>query len=132
MEFTAHIARAFVLSVSPQSKSNNLSEGQLRMKQTLKEMFIPVTLGAITTIIGIAPISAAQFPYFKLYYFNLYIIIVVFGWLNGVIFQPILLSLCPPKSFKVQNNDQSSSLPPETEPEIELGAGTKVVYQENK
>eukprot|EP01083_Nonionella_stella_P110643 323930_1 len=97
MEFTAHIGRAFVLT--NHSGTISLSEGQDRMKQTLKEMFVPVTLGAVTTIIGIAPISAANFPYFKLYYFNLYVIIVLFGWLNGVIFQVVILSFIPPKPF---------------------------------
>jgi len=130
MEFTAHIGRAYVLSTH--SGTISLSEGQTRMKQTLQEMFAPVTLGAITTIIGIAPVSAANFPYFKLYYFNLYVIIVVFGWLNGVIFQPILLSFYPPKSFQIKPKESkvgnsSFSGPPQPSHQQSVELGTTVV-----
>eukprot|EP01084_Bolivina_argentea_P002105 3870_1 len=154
MEFTAHIGRAFVLT--SHSGAISFSEGQIRMKKTLKEMFVPVSLGAITTIIGIAPISAAAFPYFKLYYFNLYVIIVAFGWLNGVIFQPILLSFYPPKPFEMDQkkydiNDaistkSMSSIDATTatgsttdnaghskaQASIELGDNTQVIFDENK
>merc|ERR1712087_644246 len=72
------------------------NEGQIRMKKTLREMFTPVSLGALTTLIGVAPIAAAQFPYFRQYYFKLYVMIVLFGWLNGVVFQVTILSLLSP------------------------------------
>merc|ERR1712087_956745 len=112
MEFTAHIGRAFVLSyVSAEDRKKSIAlpgsdDGQIRMKKTLREMFTPVSLGALTTLIGVAPIAAAQFPYFRQYYFKLYVMIVLFGWLNGVIFQVVLLSFVPPKPF----HDESSSL----------------------
>merc|ERR1712130_22007 len=105
MEFTAHIGRAFVLSyVTERDRRSSLAlpfsnDGQIRMKKTLREMFGPVSLGALTTLIGIAPIAAAQFPYFRAYYFTLYVMIVLFGWLNGVIFQVTILSFFPPKPF---------------------------------
>jgi predicted RND superfamily exporter protein len=114
MEFTAHIGRAFVLtSATPADKEKSIAlpfsnEGQIRMKKTLREMFTPVSLGALTTLIGVAPIAAAQFPYFRQYYFSLYVMIVLFGWLNGVIFQVVLLSFFPPKSFE---DAESSSMP---------------------
>merc|ERR1712039_1140777 len=60
--------------------------------------------GALTTLIGVAPIAAAQFPYFRQYYFSLYVMIVLFGWLNGVIFQVVLLSFFPPRSFGAEES----------------------------
>merc|ERR1712099_16262 len=115
MEFTAHIGRAFVLTtVTKKDKLSSIAlpfsnEGQIRMKKTLREMFTPVSLGALTTIIGVAPIAAAQFPYFRQYYFSLYVMIVLFGWLNGVIFQVVILSFFPPKPFILE--PPSSSVP---------------------
>merc|ERR1711933_226619 len=112
MEFTAHIGRAFVMStVTVKDKQTSIAlpfsnDGQIRMKKTLREMFTPVSLGALTTLIGVAPIAAAQFPYFRQYYFSLYVMIVLFGWLNGVIFQVVLLSFVPPKPF----HEESSTL----------------------
>merc|ERR1712176_351858 len=78
MEFTAHVGRAFVLtSVSAADlESGKDSDAQIRMKKTLREMFTPVSLGAFTTLLGVIPISFARFPYFRQYYFLLYLIIV--------------------------------------------------------
>merc|ERR1712087_98778 len=89
------------------------NEGQIRMKKTLREMFTPVSLGSLTTLIGVAPIAAAQFPYFRQYYFSLYVMIVLFGWLNGVIFQVVLLSFFPPKPFHAASSalDQKQTEP---------------------
>ena len=105
MEFTAHIGRAFVLTKATKSDHEHgiglpfSTNGQIRMKKMYREMFNPVTMGAITTFLGVLPISLAEFPYFRQYYFVLYVVIVLFGWLNGVIFQPIFLSLLPPEPF---------------------------------
>jgi predicted RND superfamily exporter protein len=99
MEFTAHMARAYMLAMALPGEKVGLpgaTEAQIRLKKAYREMFTPVTLGAITTILGVAPISAATFPYFRQYYFVLYVFIVMFGWVNGVIFLPIMLSLMNP------------------------------------
>merc|ERR1712087_586490 len=84
------------------------NEGQIRMKKTLREMFTPVSLGALTTLIGVAPIAAAQFPYFRQYYFKLYVMIVLFGWLNGVVFQVTILSLLAPLTPSSSRHSTSS------------------------
>eukprot|EP01084_Bolivina_argentea_P204735 349684_1 len=116
MEFTAHIGRAFVLShVSDRDREESIAlpfsnDGQIRMKKTLREMFAPVSLGALTTLIGVAPIAGAQFPYFRQYYFTLYVMIVVAGWLNGVIFQTTILSFMPPKPFIKQESSQKKQV----------------------
>eukprot|EP00483_Globobulimina_turgida_P000179 UN00179 len=119
MEFTAHIGRAFVLTYVLENERHSSialpfsNDGQIRMKKTLREMFTPVSLGALTTLIGVAPIAAAQFPYFRQYYFTLYVMIVLFGWLNGVIFQVVILSFIPPKPFV---HDHASSKVPKQKP----------------
>jgi len=117
MEFTAHVARAFVLTnVTDKDRQSGMTlpgsnDGQIRMKKTLREMFTPVSLGALTTILGVMPIAFAQFPYFRQYYFTLYIMIVLFGWLNGVIFQPIILSLYPPRAFTLEASSSVDGAP---------------------
>merc|ERR1712154_239009 len=49
-------------------------------------------------------------PYFRQYYFLLYLIIVAFGWINGVIFQPILLSWFPPTPFVKKQEENEENL----------------------
>jgi len=73
-------------------------------------MFSAVSLGALTTFIGILPIVGSTFPYFTEYYFVLYLLILTFGWFNGVIFQPVFLSWFPPTTFlEVQQQKESMS-----------------------
>eukprot|EP00497_Spongosphaera_streptacantha_P003537 TRINITY_DN426_c0_g1_i1.p1 TRINITY_DN426_c0_g1~~TRINITY_DN426_c0_g1_i1.p1 ORF type:complete len:332 (+),score=77.54 TRINITY_DN426_c0_g1_i1:380-1375(+) len=90
MEFSAHISRAYNV---------NQGDPNQRLVLCLQEMFLPVTLGAVTTFIGILPIAFATFPYFVNYYFKLYCLAIIFGWLNGAVFQPVLLSLVVPASM---------------------------------
>lgn len=126
MEFTAHMARAYVNSDASAKEdilNKNASDGQVRMKRSLREMFNPVTFGAITTFLGIAPIAGAEFPYFRQYYFILYLMIVVFGWLNGVIFLPVIMSLCNPAPFHMSSASLKSQSQLEKEIEMEDGAG---------
>jgi len=82
-------------------------------------LFNAVSFGAITTFIGVLPIASSTFPYFRQYYFVLYVMIVLFGWLNGVIFQPILLSWWPPATFRFHEDASSTE-------RIETGPNTDV------
>jgi hypothetical protein len=112
MEFAAHIARAFMMaSAKPGEKIGipNALPGQIRMKKALREMFTPVTLTAITTFIGIAPIASASFPYFRDYYFVLYVMMILTGWVNGAIFQPVILSFLNPGTFSHENDRRSTA-----------------------
>jgi len=110
MEFAAHIARAFMMaSAKPGEKIGipHALQGQIRMKKALREMFTPVTLTAITTFIGIAPIASFSFPYFRDYYFTLYVMMILTGWVNGAIFQPVILSFLNPGTFSHENDRKS-------------------------
>ncbi|ETO24014.1 hypothetical protein RFI_13145 [Reticulomyxa filosa] len=117
MEFAAHIARAFMLaSANPEEKIGipHALPGQIRMKKTLREVFTPVTLTAITTFIGIAPIASSTFPYFRDYYFVLYVMMILTGWVNGAVFQPVILSFLNPATFSHENDPTPNSINHET------------------
>jgi multidrug efflux pump subunit AcrB len=63
VEFTAHIARVFMMSRGSSDE---------RAQNALRVMFIPTVNGAISTLLGVLPMGFANFPYFKLYFFNQY------------------------------------------------------------
>jgi len=117
IEFAAHIARAFMLSAAkPGEKIGipNALSGQVRMKKALREMFTPVTLTAITMFLGIAPIASTNFPYLRNYYFVLYVMMILTGWVNGAIFQPVILSFLNPGTFSHENDRKSAASSPNT------------------
>lgn len=87
VEFNAHIARHYVTSRGSR---------QDRAHAALAVMGGPVLLGAVSTFLGVAFLAAAKFPYFVLYFFNMYSIIIFLGLLNGMFLLPVLLSLVGP------------------------------------
>jgi len=92
VEFTAHIILAFILA-----------EGDMndRMEVAMDHMFLPTTDGTISTFLGIVMLALA-FPDFQFvvqHYFFVYLLIVVLGAINGLIFLPALLAVCGPPSI---------------------------------
>eukprot|EP00808_Paulinella_micropora_P010560 g46110.t1 len=87
VEFTAHITRLFM--VTPGS---NVA----RAVSALSRMFFPICLGVLSTFIGILPLAFADFGYFRLYFFQQYALILIFGLLDGLVLLPILLMLLGP------------------------------------
>jgi len=84
VEFTAHINRHFMLANG---------NPNYRMASSLGNMFLPVTLGALTTVLAVSFMAFSKIPYTRIYYFRLFVIITGFGWFNGVFLQSALLSL---------------------------------------
>jgi predicted RND superfamily exporter protein len=90
VEFTAHIGRVFMTSTGTRAE---------RVEHALQEMIAPVLAGAMSTVLGVLPLAFAAFPYFQLYFFNMYMLIVLCGVFNGLCTLPALLSLAGPKSL---------------------------------
>jgi len=84
VEFTAHINRHFMLANG---------NPKYRIASALGNMFLPITLGALTTILAVSFMAFSDIPYTRTYYFRLFVIITGFGWVNGVFMQSALLSL---------------------------------------
>jgi len=84
VEFTAHINRHFMLANG---------NPNYRIANSLGSMFLPVTLGALTTILAVSFMAFSDIPYTRIYYFRLFVIITGFGWFNGVFLQSALLSI---------------------------------------
>jgi len=95
VEFCAHIMRFFMVFTGARHD---------RANQALRLMAYPIINGCITTFIGVFPMAFAKFPYFTLYFFYQYIIILVAGVFNGVFFLPVFLSwFGPPTLSPVQD-----------------------------
>jgi hypothetical protein len=59
IEFTAHVSRAFMLAEGSRDA---------RAAAALHELAPPVLNGALTTLLGLAPILVSQYSYFRLYF----------------------------------------------------------------
>jgi hypothetical protein len=89
-----YIMRSFVIAKGTRNE---------RMKEALYAMCLPSVWGALATFLGIVLMAGAKFPYFVIYVFKMYLIIVGIALFFGVFFMPVLLSLVGPGTLSSGN-----------------------------
>lgn len=78
-----------------------------RSREALKNMGVAAFNGGITTFLGLLPVAWTQFPYFQVYFFRQYSLIVGVGLFIGLGLLPVLLSLFGPATHHcVQQRDR--------------------------
>jgi len=102
VEFCVHITHAFSVSEGDRTQ---------RSKEALTTMGASVFSGiTVTKFVGVLVLCFARSEIFEVYYFQMYLALVILGFLHGLIFLPVLLSICGPPSIKslLDNNGQNS------------------------
>nr|XP_046227513.1 patched domain-containing protein 3-like [Scatophagus argus] len=94
VDFSAHMSYAFVSSkrTSPDDKAVDALSG----------LGYPILQGALSTILGVSVLAMSEFHTFRTF-FKIFLLVMFLGVLHGLIFIPVILSLCSSK-----NNSQQS------------------------
>ncbi|KMS99730.1 hypothetical protein BVRB_1g020980 [Beta vulgaris subsp. vulgaris] len=99
VEFCVHITHAFMISGGDRDQ---------RMKEALGTMGASVFSGiTLTKLVGVIVLAFSRSQVFVVYYFQMYLALVILGFLHGLIFLPVLLSLFGPPSRLIMENEDA-------------------------
>ena len=59
----------------------------------------------MSTFFGLLPIAFSNFEYFRKYFFVQYVVILVVGLWNGLVFLPVLLSFFGPSKVELTEHE---------------------------
>ncbi|XP_076922652.1 uncharacterized protein LOC143584500 isoform X2 [Bidens hawaiensis] len=107
VEFCVHITHAFLVSSGDRDQ---------RTKEALSTMGASVFSGiTLTKLVGVIVLCFSRTEVFVVYYFQMYLALVLLGFLHGLIFLPVLLSMVGPPSRRIpveRKDDNKSSASP--------------------
>lgn len=98
VDFSAHIAHAYLIEVVPKKKERKFTDSQIRQYKAtmaLSKMGSSVFHGGFSTFVAISVLAPAK-TYITIAFYRLWFGIILFGLANGFFLLPVILSFIGP------------------------------------
>lgn len=95
VDFAVHIAHKYLLVVPPSTLKTNKEKRDYKVAKAISMMGPSVLYGGLSTLLAVMVICNSRMYYF-IVFFKTWFCMMIFGMLNGIILQPIILSFLGP------------------------------------
>ena len=95
IDYSVHIAHRYLTTYPPESCTTNKEKREYKIKIAVSKMGTSVFHSGFSTLLAISVMGFARLYSFKLFW-KTWTIMIVFGLLNGMLLQPIILSFVGP------------------------------------
>ena len=95
VDYSSHIAHTYLSVKAPSSLQSDSSRRDYKARKAISQMGSSVAHGACSTLICVLVLGLAK-VYTVVVFFKCWVCLVTFGFLNGIVLLPVLLSLVGP------------------------------------
>jgi len=109
IDFAAHIAHKYLATQAPSHLKTDQQQRDYKVSQAVSQMGSSIIHGGLSTLLAISVMAMGQTYFFHIV-FVCWTTLLIFGMLNGIILQPIVLSIIGPVDYSDNVSEASMDI----------------------
>lgn len=101
VDFAVHISHKYLVTVPPSTLKSNKDMRDYKVRAAVSKMGASVIYAGLSTLIAVVVLFIARLYIFQVF-FKTWFCMILFGMINGIVLQPVILSLIGPVDSRVK------------------------------